>query len=142
MVKRPSSANMLQIQSKDFERTMFAQTSNFFENFLSTQPCGFRKDYNTQHCLLALLEKWKWAVDKGKTFGALLTNLSTDIDCLDHESLIASLNANAFSLPALKLVHNYLAQWKQRGKVNNTHSSWLEIIFGVPQSSILISIIV
>ena len=28
-----------------------------------------------QHCLLAMLEKGKSAVDKGKSFGALLTDL-------------------------------------------------------------------
>ena len=31
-------------------------------------PCGSRKAYGTQYCLLAMLEKWKSAVDKGKIF--------------------------------------------------------------------------
>ena len=38
--------------------------------------------------------------------GALLTDLSTAFDCLDHELLIAELNAQGSSLPALKLVHD------------------------------------
>ena len=79
-----------------------------FENFLSTRQCDFRKCYRTQHCILALLEKWKCAADRGKTFGALLTDLSKVFDCLDYELLIAKLIAYGFSLPALKLVHNYL----------------------------------
>ena len=49
--------SILPILSKVFERTMFAQISNFFENFLSTQQRGFPKCYNMQHCLLALSEK-------------------------------------------------------------------------------------
>ena len=122
---------------KVFERSMFAQMSSFFDNFLSKQQCGFRKGYSTQQCLLALLEKWKRAVDSGQMFGALLTDLSKAIDCLDHEILIAKLNAYGFSLPALKLVHDYLSNRKQRTKVNRTYSSWLEIVFGVPQGSIL-----
>ena len=69
-------------------------------------------------------------------FGALLTDLSKAFDCLDHELLIAKLNAYGFSLPALKLVHDYLSNRKQRTKVNRTYSSWLEIVFGVPQGSI------
>ena len=59
--------------------------SVYFDKFLSDQHCGFRKEYSTQHCLLNLLEKWKNSVDKGKFFGALLTDLSKAFDCFDHE---------------------------------------------------------
>ena len=55
------------------------------DNFFSKFQCGFRKGYSTQQCLLALIEKWKSAVDKGKSFGALLTDLSKALDCLPHE---------------------------------------------------------
>ena len=132
---RPDS--ILPVFSKVFERSIFAQMSGFFDNFLSKQQCGFGKGYSTQQCLLALLEKWKRVVDSGQMFGALLTNLSKTFDCLDHELLIVKLNAYGFSLPALKLVHDYLSNGKQRTKVNRTYSSWLEIVFGVPQGSIL-----
>ena len=98
---------------------------------LSKYQCGFTKGYSTQHCLLTKLGKWKNAVDKGKTFGALLTDLSkTDL-------LIAKLNAYGFSLPALKLVHSYLSNRKQRTKINNAYSSWEDILFEVPQGYIL-----
>ena len=116
---------------------MFAQMSSFCDNFLSKQQCGFRKGYSTQQCLLALLEEWKRAVDSGQMFGTLLADLSKAFDCLDHELLIAKLNACGFSLPALKLVHDYLSNRKQRTKVNRTYISWLEIVFGIPQGSIL-----
>ena len=71
-------------------------------------------------------------------FGALLTDLSKAFNCLGDELLIAKLNAYRFSLPALKLVHDYLSNRKQRTKVNRIYSSWIEIVFGVPQSSILV----
>ena len=123
--------------SKIFEKCMFEQMSQFFENIFSKYQCGFRKGFSTQQCLLAMLEKWKRSVDNSKMFGALLTDLSKAFDCLDHELLIAKLNAYGFSLTALKLVHNYLSNRKQRTKINSTYSSLLEIIFGVPQGSIL-----
>ena len=111
--------------------------SGFFENVLSIQQCGFRKGYSTQHCLLNLLEKWKNCVDKGKVFGALLTDLSKAFRCLDHELLIAKLNAYGFNLPALRLIHDYLSNRKQRTKIDDSYNSWSEILFGVPQASIL-----
>ena len=43
-----------------------------------------------------MLEKWKNAVDKGKVFGALLTDLSKAFDCLPHELIIANINVYGF----------------------------------------------
>ena len=132
---RPVS--ILPIFSKVFERNVFAQMSSFFDKFLSKQQCYFPKGYSTQRCLLTLLEKCKRVVDSGQMYGALLIDLSKAFDCLDHELLIAKLNAYGFSLPALKLVHDYLSNTKQRTMVNRTYSPCLEIVSGVPQGSIL-----
>ena len=107
------------------------------ENYFSKFQCGFRKGYSTQQCLIALIEKWKFATDKEKSFGTLLTDLSEAFDCLPHELLIAKLHAYGFSLAALRLVHSYLSNRKQRTKINESYSSWEEILFGVPQGSIL-----
>ena len=83
-----------------------------------------------------MVERWKNAVDKGKVFGALLTDLSKAFDCLPHELIIAKLNTYGFNLPALKLMHSYLSHRKRRTKVNHTNSSWEEILFDVLQGSI------
>ena len=78
-------------------------------------------------CPLVLKEKWKTAIDKGKVFGALLTYYLKAFYCLNHELLIAKLNAYWFTLPALKLVHDYLSDSKQRTRVHNSYSTWFEI---------------
>ena len=111
--------------------------SHFSENILPKYQWGFRKSFSTQHYILAMLEKWKQAVHNGKAFGALLTDLSKAFDCLDHELLIAKLNAYGFSLTASKLIHDYLSNRKQQNKINSSYSSWHEIIFRLPQGSIL-----
>ena len=116
---------------------MLKQIGAFTENFFSKFQCGFRKDYSTQQCLIALIEKLKSATDKGKSFGALLIYLSKAFDCLPHELLIAKLHAYGFSLAALRLVRSYLSNRKQRTKINESYSSWEEILFGVPQGSTL-----
>ena len=63
--------------------------------------------------------------------------MSETFDCLNHEVLIAKLNAYGLALPALKLVHDYLSDRKQKTRANNLYSIWFEILFGVPQVSIL-----
>ena len=123
--------------SKIYERLLFKQISEHFETILSKFQCGFGKGYSAQHCLLAILEKWKLAVDNKRNFDALLTDLSKAFDCLPHDLLLAKLNAYGFSLPALRLVQSYLSNRKQRTKINSEFSRWEEILFGVPQGSIL-----
>ena len=88
--------------------------SVYFDGIYSKYQYVFRKGCSTQRCLLAFLEKWKTAIDKGKVYEALLPDLSKAFDCLNHELLIAKLNAYVFTLPALKVVHSYLSGWKQR----------------------------
>ena len=87
--------------------------------------------------MITLIEKWKKSVDNGGAFGALFTDLFKTFDCLSHELLIAKLDAYGFNKNALKLVNSYLSNRKQRVKINNKYSSWSEILFGVPQGSIL-----
>ena len=131
---------ILPVISKIFDKLLCQQITIFMDPFLSKYQCGLRKRYSVQHCLIAMLEKWKNAVNKGKIFGTLLTDISkaflTDVS-KSHDLLIATLNAPGFSLPALKLVHSYLSNRKQRKNIHNTYSSWEEILFGVPQGSIL-----
>ena len=128
--------------SKVYERIMFKQMSEFSESsFFSKYQCGFRKGFSSQHCLLSMLEKWKSATDNKKSFGALLTDLSKAFDCLSHELLIAKLNAYGFNMSASGFVHNYLKNRMQRTKINSEYSHWEEILFGVPQGSILGSLI-
>ena len=76
--------------------------------FLSKYQCGFQKGFNAQHCLLAMLKKWKKAVDTKKVFGALLTDLSKAFDCLLRDVIITKLNAYGFNLPTLNLIQIYL----------------------------------
>ena len=76
-------------------------------------------------------------VDNWGVFVALLTDLSKVFDCISHDLIIAKLEAYGFHIDALKLIHDYLSNRKQRVKVNDAYSSWKDIFYGVPQESIL-----
>ena len=108
--------------SKIYERSIFKQMCSIFKDLFSKHQCGLRQSFSTQQSLLTLLEKWKNAVDKGKIFGTLLTDLSKAFDSFSHELLIAKLNAYEFTLLALKLIHNYLSKRKLRVRVNDLYS--------------------
>ena len=64
-------------------------------------------------------------------------DLSKAFDSINYELLIAKLHAYGFTKSALKLVHSYLNNRWHRTKINNTFSTWKELLTGVPQGSIL-----
>ena len=66
-------------------------------------------------------------LDNGKVAGSLLTDLSKAFDCVNHELLIAKLQAYGFDGP----------DRKRRTNVNGSFSVWSDIVSGVPQGSIL-----
>ena len=67
---RPVS--LLPLVSKLFERIMQKQMIAYMEKFLSPYLCGYRKGFNAQYALLAMIEKWKKALDKKGYAGAIL----------------------------------------------------------------------
>ena len=84
-IYRPVS--ILSSLSKIYENLMYNQ----LDNILFPSQRSFRKGYSAQHCLLVITEKFKEAIDRGNEFGALLTDLSKAVDCINHPLLIAKL---------------------------------------------------
>ena len=131
------AVSILPTLSKIYEKIFYKQIHGYFDKIFSKYLCGFRKGNSTQHCLLFMLEKLKKALDDGQFTGILLTDLTKTFDCIYHDLLIAKLNAYGFSYMPLCLIFDYLSGRKQRTKVNESFSTFLEILFGVPQGSIL-----
>ena len=137
--------------SKVFERLLHKQIETFMSNklsnklsgfrknynTLSNKLSGFRKNYNTHYCLTYMLEKWKNTLDNGKHVGAVFMNLSKAFDTINHDLVIAKLEAYGFSNNALSFMLSYLKNRSQRVSINSSFRAWEEIIAGVPQGSIL-----
>lgn len=60
--------------------------------------------------------------------------------CFNHELLTAKLNAYVVSPRALRLIHGYLPNRKQRTTIDDKYYSWSEILFGVPQWPIFVKL--
>ena len=132
---RPIS--LLPAMSKIFERLMSYQMNHYMNDILSMFLCGFRKGMSAQNCLLFMIEKLRKSLDSGGKGGILFTDLSKAFDCLVHDLLIAKLHAYGFDYLSLKLIYSYLSDRLQRVRINSSFSSWREVLFGVPQGSIL-----
>ena len=68
-------------------------------------------------------------------------DLSKAYHCLPHDPLLAKLSAHGLDQSAIALIANYLSNRYQRVKIGSTFNSYLEILRGVPQGSILCRIL-
>ena len=64
-------------------------------------------------------------------------DLSKAFDTINHPLLLAKLHAYGFSKQALAIICSYLSNRKQRIMINNVFSSWQDLILGVPQGTVL-----
>ena len=123
--------------SKVFERIIFDQINDFFQDKFSKLLCGFRKGFSTQTALFRLINKWQQCLDQKGVIGTVLIDLSKAYDCIQHGLLLAKLEAYGFSKHSLKFLRSYLRGRKQRVKILSSFSNWLWVNFGIPQGSIL-----
>ena len=84
-----------------------------------------------------MLEKTKIAPDRTGFCEAVLTDLSKTFDCICHDLLIVKLNAYGLEQSALKLVYDYFSNRSQKTKIGSSFSTYLDIVYGVPQGSML-----
>ena len=83
-----------------------------------------QKNHNPQHSLFKMLAKWKLVLDKGCNIGAVFMDLSTVFDTLNHELLLAKLNAYRFSENFIAYIKSYLSNRYQRTNINKKLSTW------------------
>ena len=116
---------------------MQSQIYPYLNKIFSKYQCDFRKGFSAQHCLIAMIEKWRQSLDSGEQAAVALADLLKAFDCTDDELLIAKLNAYGFGNSSLAFIYSNLSERKQRTKINSSFSCCAEILFGVPQGSIL-----
>lgn len=104
-----------------------------------SQNTNFVKAYNAQHSLIDLIEK---SVDNGGAFDALLTDLFKACDCLSHKLFVAKLDTYGLDKRYLILIYKCFPNRKQMVKINDSYSSWSEILFEVPGGSILVPVVI
>ena len=81
------------------------------------------------------------SLDKGEYVGVVFMDLSKAFDTISHDLLLAKLKAYRFSHNVLAFMINYLKNRSHRANINSNFSTWEEVKAGVPQGSILGSLL-
>ena len=125
--------------SKILERIVFTRLYTYCEqnNLLSSKNSGFKKKDNTVNQLLQIINKIHLGLDDGKEICLLFMDVTKAFDRVWHKGLIFKLKKIGIGGAFLNLLINYLSNRKQRVVLENKWSSFLEVMAGVLQGSIL-----
>ena len=112
---RPVS--ILNCFSKVYENVIKDELLKSMNVHLSPFISAYRKNYNTQHVLLRLLEEWREHLENNKRVGGILMDLSKTFNCISHDLLLAELAANGIDDNLILYIHSYLSNRKQSDTV-------------------------
>ena len=138
---RPIS--LLNYEGKIMERCVHKHISEYLEanTIISEFQSGFKPTDSTINQLAYLCNEFAKAIDESKEIRVVFLDISKAFDRVWHKGLLAKLRAIGFSENIVEWFSSYLENRKQRVCLGGIASAWLSIFAGVPQGSILGSIL-
>ena len=125
--------------SKVYERLILNQIVKYIDQhkILNENVTGFRKGHTTSSVLLRVRDNILKAMNKGEITLIAFADFSRAFDTVDFAVIIKKLHIIGFLHSSLNWILNYLTGRKQLVQVNDRQSKLADILFGVPQGSIL-----
>lgn len=130
----------LSTMSKLLERVVLQQLNSHLEDnelFCSAQS-GYRKNHSCETLLIRMSDDLLKRVNGDQTVMIILLDLSAAFDTIDHEILVQKLHEDyMISGTPLQWVISYLRGRSFSVKINGCMSTLEDLLYGVPQGSIL-----
>jgi len=138
---RPIS--VLPLLAKIIEKCMHNRLTTFFEqcSILSESQYGFKKGVSCSDAIVSLTEFIYKSLNEKKFVITLFMDLKKAYDTVNHDILLKKLEAYGIRGEILKWFESYLSDRKQRVKIGEVYSEWKSITIGVPQGSVLGSLL-
>ena len=140
VLKNYRPVSNLSFLSKVFEKIVLNQLFDYLKlhNLLSHNQSAYRPAHSTETALVKVTNDILLALDRGEITVLTLLDLSAAFDTVDHDILFSTLRHNfGISGIALSWFKSYLSNRTQTVAIENFKSDSREVIFGVPQGSVL-----
>ena len=124
---------------KVFEKIICAAMMSFLtrNGLITPQQHGFVRGRSCQTNILLCLEKWTEMLDNGGSVDVAYFDYSKAFDKVSHRLLLLKLKSYGIEGRLLTWLEAYLRDRKQRVVVGNAKSTWLEVVSGTTQGTVL-----
>ena len=125
------------VVAKVLERCMSNRLLPRFENIIHAAQHGFLRGKSCTSQLLSVFHQISQNLDSGKQTDILYLDIAKAFDTVDHKHLLKKLSQYGLSGNILNWFKDYLSGRQQRVLLNGEISETLPVSSGVPQGSIL-----
>ena len=140
LLKNYRPVSNLSVVSKLLEKIVFDQLSSYLddEDLHCKMQSGYRAHHSCETLLIKMMDDILGDMNEGRIVIVVLLDLSAAFDTIDHDILLDRLRRD-FGIcgNVLQWFKSYLEDRSFSVKVGAALSSFLEIVFGVPQGSLL-----
>ena len=134
---RPIS--LLPLPGKIAEKLVHKQLMVYIEDgsIIDESQHGFRRGHSCIHSIAQLTDYVSKKMDAGLPTIAAFVDFRKAFDCVQHPILLEKLGQLGVHQSMIKWFRSYLSGRKQRVLANDVYSSYLDVLQGVPQGSVL-----
>lgn len=134
---RPIS--LTSVCSKLLEHIVYSSMCKFLEenNILTPRQHGFRPGFSCETQLTAAIDDWARALNSGIRTDIAIFDFSKAFDSVPHRRLKEKIKSYGIGGKTLSWITSFLSNRQQRVVLSGGQSSWLPVVSGVPQGTVL-----
>ena len=134
---RPIS--LTSICCKILEHIIFTNIMNHFDCYsvLTDRQHGFRSKHSTESQLIITTQDLAQSLNKKLQVDMIILDFSKSFDTVPHNRLLNKLDRYGIRNKTHTWISNFLKYRKQRVVIGGEHSTWTQVMSGVPQGTVL-----